>query len=180
MHGSESYSVERASLRIDSAFVDSQYVAGRFVMRNFRGASLPFPLDSLDFNVTGTPAQAAGNMQLWARGDTIVLATTLTLQRTAARITVALDSLLASLYGVQMRLEAPAQITLEDRRLTLDGLAVTSDIGTLRSNGFVQLVGRTGHDPGTLRAEHGPVGSADENAAAGKHHQYPPPAFGDG
>jgi autotransporter translocation and assembly factor TamB len=135
-----SYKVTYAALDIVEADLDSLRFTSTLSVHGIAAAGQV--VDSLRGTFSGTPGDIAADFRVWARADTISLGGDVRIRRSPSQIDLTLDSLFGTVYGITFDLNRPAQIALSGRRVEVDNLIISSNVGLLRAEGTVQKGGQ--------------------------------------
>ncbi|HEY3296988.1 MAG TPA: translocation/assembly module TamB domain-containing protein [bacterium] len=132
--------VQHLTAHIDRFDMDSMAVHGNVAVRGLKAAGQA--ADSIYLAVNGSPDSLSAGVNLWAKADTIQLAGAFRLRRTPARMDLAIDSLSGKYADLTFATEGENSVTLAGKRLDVNGLTITSNVGVLRAAGTLQRGGK--------------------------------------
>ncbi|MFZ5433028.1 MAG: translocation/assembly module TamB domain-containing protein, partial [Calditrichota bacterium] len=133
------YRVHKAHLQIQESNVDTLYLRGTLFVQGVQAVDQS--IDSVQIEFAGTPDHAVVTPQIWARADTIRLATHLEYTRRGGDIEVAMSDLSAKAYGIAWNSEGTTTVALSENRVELDWLKFRSAVGVLSATGYIQQGG---------------------------------------
>jgi uncharacterized lipoprotein YbaY len=132
-------SVRQVSVQLHHANLDSLWMDADLTVLGLHVAGRS--IDSLWLSARGTPQQIAAELRVNALGDTLRLATAFDAARSGNRVDVCVRSFNAEAYGVRWQTEGESNLSVGNRRIDLDGVTLSSPMGTVRASGTFQRGG---------------------------------------
>lgn len=132
-------SLRRAHVNITEANLDSLHARGTLIAESLSAAQQT--IDSISLAFDGTPVRASLTADIHGRADSLQLAAALDVSRADNELTVALNELRATLFGIACQSEGVSTITLSSGRAEVDWLQLRSPVGVLRASGSLQRKG---------------------------------------